>query len=90
VATAGAQSLSVTATGGGGWTCHRCRAWVPSGCTHHCPTTAIGPYPSPPPPVAHALDPVPAYHRIALALERIAAALEALNASQDATEDGRA
>lgn len=58
----------------GYWTCHRCKAQVPQGCTHHCPTTSV--MPSPPLPQAHALDPVSAYNRIAAALERIAAALE--------------
>ncbi len=58
-----------------GWTCQRCKAFVPNGCTHHCPTTAVfPPMPSPPPlPVSHEAT---ALHRIAAALERIADALD--------------
>jgi len=67
-------------TAGDFWTCWRCKAQVPNGCTHSCPT---GVYPSPgvwppsqPDPPAVKLDPFFEIQRIAGALERIAAALE--------------
>jgi hypothetical protein len=55
----------------GGYTCYRCHAFIPNGCTHSCPTTLL--YQPSPPPAPMRMDHGFAY---AAALERIAVALE--------------
>ena len=65
--------FSSTFTPTGGYTCYRCKAFVPNGCTHSCPTMV---WVNPTPPVT--VTPT-AEDRIAAALERIAVALERLS-----------
>jgi hypothetical protein len=40
-------------TGGSGFTCYRCGNFVPSGITHHCPSTAVAL-----PPISNAPQPM--------------------------------
>lgn len=67
-----------TQTSIGGYTCYRCKAYVPNGCAHYCPMTAVGPYgPAPQPQpefvkLDHGFLHTAALQRIADALEKIA------------------
>jgi coenzyme F420-reducing hydrogenase gamma subunit len=69
---------NISGTGPRGWTCFQCKTFLLEGCTHNCPTTAIGPwqpYTPQPPSTAATVDHGFAY---VAALERIAAAIEKL------------
>jgi hypothetical protein len=65
-----------------GWTCQLCKSWVPSGCTHSCPTNAWSqpPWSQSQPTVAgrtdHGFALLALGNRIADLLERLIVVLE--------------